>query len=124
MRVLACVGLVGAGAIRAAGVVVDVAFDALAVRVAVLDAAALVFAFAALSRLSGRGANRYGIVWNRGCNEFELVSLGVAGDGDAGTGKRAWVEVEVLTTLGFVAVVSRLVGCSVDVGGVVKRGNG
>jgi hypothetical protein len=90
----------------------------------VLDAAALVFAFDALSRLSGRGVVRYGIVWNRGCNEFELVSLGVAGIDDAGTDKRAWVEVGKLATPRFVAVASRLAGCSIDAGAAVERGEG
>jgi hypothetical protein len=77
---------------------------------------------------SGRGVVLYGTfwgVWNQGCNEFELVSLGVAGIDDAsGTGKRAWVELEKLATLGFVAVAPALAGCSREIGGVVRRGKG
>jgi hypothetical protein len=95
---------------------------------AVVDAAAFVFAFATLFALSRRGAIRYGTfwgVWNRGCNEFELVSLGVAGiNAASGTGKHAWVELEKLATLGFVAVAPALAGCSREIGGVVRRGKG
>jgi hypothetical protein len=90
----------------------------------IVAAARLISARVAFSR---QGVTCYGcsdipcIVWNRGCNNFELVSLGVAGINAAGTGKRAWVEVDELTTLSFVTVVPALARCSRETGGVVRR---
>jgi hypothetical protein len=57
---------------------------------------------AAFSAFSTRRVVLYGtfwVAWKRGCIEFELASLAIAGIDASRTGKLAWVEVDVLTTL-------------------------
>jgi hypothetical protein len=109
-----CAALVDATGLAFAG-----ATDA---RVGAVDAAIGAVVVIVIAALAGRGAIVYGIlraVWYRGCNEFELVSPGLAGIAASRAGKLAWVEVDELTTLSFVAVVSRLAGGSVSVERVV-----
>jgi hypothetical protein len=81
---------------------------------------------AVLSALAGWGATccPFRVAWKRGCIEFELTSLAIAGIAASRAGKFAWVEVDELTTVSFVVAASRVAGGSVNVERVVERRKG
>jgi hypothetical protein len=104
--------------------VANVDADAVAVKIVVdaVDPVQLVVVLTAFTEQGGLGWSSLWVVQNRGCIEFKLASLAVAGIDAPGAGKLVRVEVEKLTMLSFVAAVSGSARESRNVVCVVGRG--